>query len=169
MKCKGGEKMKKIILLALAMSVILLTGCGSNNEKEENKKDITSSQEQEKIFDATSYQGRWKASDDADEMNYVDIKVIDSNMIDFEYMVVSDAPYYRVANINVTDVILDKNGKGKFEFEDDGWNHKGEGTIQLNEEGVKITIEKIQNNAEASGESMWAIASGKYKEKLVEE
>ena len=159
--------MKKIILLILAIGTILLIGCENEKGKEEDLKNITSQQE-ENLFDATLYKGRWKSSEDNNEMNYIDIKAIDSDMIDFEYMVVSAAPYYQIANIHVTDVILDKNGRGKFEFEDDGWSHKGEGTIQLSEEGVNITIEKIEYNEQASGESEWKITSGKYNIKVVE-
>ena len=41
-------------------------------------------------------------------------------MIDFDYTTVSAEPYFRVANIKVTDILLNKDGVGEFEFEDKG-------------------------------------------------
>ena len=158
--------MKKILLVMTFISVIMLMGCG--NQKNNEEIGTSSIQQQEVGFDASNYEGQWKSSEEGFEARYVSVKAVDSDMINFEYMMVSSAPYYRVASIDVEDVILDKDGIGKFEFEEDGWNHKGTGTIRLSEEGVEIKIETIENNEEATGESLWEISSGKYNTKLEE-
>ncbi|MBQ9313790.1 MAG: hypothetical protein IJ220_02135 [Clostridia bacterium] len=160
--------MKKIFLIVAMISVIVLVGC-SNKKVNETNNEVILNEQEDTSFNVKDYAGQWKSSDETYEANYVTINAMDTNIINFEYMMVSDAPYYMVASINVENVIIDENGIGEFEFEEDGWNHKGKGIIKLTSDGVEIEIQKIEYNAEVEEESEWKISSGKYEKRVAEE
>jgi len=159
--------MKKIILGLTLVSLVALTGCG--NVENDDRKNNMIIEQQEESFDAKDYAGTWKASSEEDATNYVEIKVIDSNMINFQYMMVSPAPDYRVASIESENVIIDKDGVGEFTFEEDGWHHRGNGTLKLTTSGIEVDILNKEYNEEVEDESLWGIDSGKYDLKIEEQ
>lgn len=119
--------------------------------------------EGENNFDLSNFAGEWIAEEDASKNIYEDggrsltIEVKDSNTISFNYYVLQAAPASRTALINIENIKLDANHSGSFEWEDDGWANRGEGTIKLDSDKVIINIMNVQESENA----MWGIFDSK--------
>lgn len=147
--------MKKFLLIVVAISMLLLVGCNAN--KDTNISGNTQDQSQE-TFTINDYEGVWKALEDVNKNEEeggrkLTIKVKDDNVIDFEYAIISAAPFNRIAQINLENVRLDEKHVGMFTWENDGWNNEGKGTIKLDSDKVIINITDVQVDENA----MWGI------------
>ncbi|MBO5143099.1 MAG: hypothetical protein J6C46_08995 [Clostridia bacterium] len=120
-------------------------------------------------FNVKDYEGSWMTLEDKnknieeDGGSSLTLKVKDNSIIDFEYTVISAAPYNRVAQINIENIKLDDNQSGAFTWED-AWYNKGKGTIKLDSDRVIISITDTQIDENA----MWGIFDGKviFSEKV---
>jgi len=123
--------------------------------------DLFNSKDSAQSFNAKDYEGSWRTLDDInknieeDGGSKLTIKVKDSDTIDFEYTVISSAPFNRIAQINLENIKLDDNHSGSFTWED-AWNNKGKGTVKLDSGKVIINITDTKVNENA----MWGIFDG---------
>ena len=177
--------MKKTLLLFLAISMLLLVGCASNEEINTNiSGDVTNQEIEDTVvaepevssgeiedevkveevvpaFDVKEYEGDWISSEeverdfDKEGGNGLTLKVQDDKTISFEYTLVSAAPQNRIAFIELENIELDENHTAAFSWED-SWLNKGNGTIKLESGKIILNITDIQ----ADKMAMWGLKEG---------
>lgn len=87
----------------------------------------------------------------------LELEKVYNGVVTFNVTTIQSAPSSRIANIKIKNLRLDKNGVGKFKFNDDGWGNRGTGTIAFKgNEKVKINIKITRRSQDA----MWNIAEG---------
>lgn len=115
-----------------------------------------------KTVNAASYDGKWEVRMDPGGCGTcrlaLEIHTDASRRASVTVLQESDHAVH-VADIEFA-AELDESGTGNFVFDEDGWFHKGRGTIALKPNAIEVTIAEVEDNADAEGDSSYSIFQG---------
>lgn len=159
---------KYIILIIVLVLCILIAGCGNKkNSSAENKdevKETVASQEPEKEEkpDYSVFSGEY-AQEESIKQDYkfgttVSLEINEEGNVKGEITSAADNASH-IASVDFTGKVND--GIIESSFDEDGWEHSGKIKIELQPDGINLTL--TYNNSQQNNGGLWGIGEGTFK------